>query len=119
MEEDYKPKVLPEFKYYKGEGTIHDNPYPREDIRSRFWHGECMFAGLLRDCQNEDEINEKMQYFAKDVPNWRAYLKEHHPNRSARFLRENTERQLAIALYIVTLWGKWCPYDSDDFILDY
>ena len=78
MEEDYKPKVLPEFKYYKGEGTIDDNPYPHEDVRSRFWHGECMFSGLLRDCQSEDEINEKIQYFAKDVPNWRTWLKEHN-----------------------------------------
>lgn len=119
MEENYKPKALSDFKYYKGEGNIDDNPYLREDVRSRFWHGECMFGGLLRDCQSEDEINEQIQYFAKDVPGWRAWLKEHKPNQSERFLRENTDRQLAIAIYIVTLWGKWCPYDSEDFIYDY
>lgn len=119
MENDYRSIVLPDFKYYKGEGTIRVNPYPNEDVRSRFWHGECMFSGLLRDCQSEDEINKKIENFAKDVPNWRTWLKEHYPNRSARFLRENTERQLAIALYIVLLWGKWCPYDSEDFIFEY
>ena len=119
MEKECSPKVLPDFKYYKGEGTIHDNPFPQEDARSRFWHGECMFANTLRDCKNEDEINERIRNWAKGVPRWRAWLKEHKPNQSARFLRENNERQLAIAGYIVTLWGKWCPYDSEDFIYDY
>ena len=111
MEEDYKPKVLPEFKYYKGEGTIDDNPYPHEDVRSRFWHGECMFANL--------DTEKTIKGYAADVVEWRKWLKEHKPSQSARFLRENTDRQLAFALYIVTLWGKWCPYDSEDFIFDY
>lgn len=119
MEEDNKPKVLPEFKYYKGEGTIDDNPYPHEDVRFRFWHGECMFSGLLRDCESEKDINDQIQHWAEDVPSWRAWLKEHKPNQSTRFLRENNDRQLAIALYIVLLWGKWCPYGSDDFIFEY
>ena len=107
------------FKYYKGVGTIHDNPFPSEDVRSRFWHGECMFCNTLRGCKDEKEVDDKIKPFAKDVPRWRSWLKKHKPNQSARFLRENTDRQLAIAIYIVTLWGKWCPYDSDDFILEY
>ena len=112
MNNKYRPKVLPEFKYYKGEGTIDDNPYPHEDVRFLFWHGECMFANL--------DTEETIKGYAADVVEWRKWLKEHVPNQSARFLRENTDRQLAIALYIVLLWGKWCPYDfSEDFIFDY
>ena len=111
MNNKYRPKVLPEFKYYKGEGTIDDTPYPREDVRSRFWHGECMFANL--------DTEKTIKGYAADVVEWRKWLKEHKPSQSARFLRENTDRQLAVALYIVTLWGKWCPYDSEDFIFDY
>ena len=83
MEEDYKPKVLPEFKYYKGEGTIDNNPYPCEDIRFRFWYGECMFANL--------DTEEIIKGYATDVVEWRKWLKEHKPNQSARFLRENTD----------------------------
>lgn len=78
-----------------------------------------MFSGVLSDCESENDINEKIRHWAKSVPKWRTWLKKHKPNQSARFLRENTDRQLAIALYIVTLWGKWMPYENGDFIYDY
>lgn len=119
MEQSYEPKVLSDFKYYKGKGTINDNPFPCEDIRSRFWHGECMLANLLEQCGSEDEENAKISVWAADVTRWRSLLKKHKTNQSARFLRDNTDRQLAIALYIVTLWGKWCPHEGEDFIFDY
>lgn len=110
--EEYRPRVLPEFKYYKGEGReFSDCPFEREDVRSRFWWGERMFAGL--DTENT------FKGYAADVVEWRKWLKEHKPNQAARLLRENTDRQLAVALYIVLLYGKWCPYDSDEFIFDY
>ena len=119
MEQEYCTKVLQDFKYYKGEGTIDENPFSHEDVRFRFWHGECMFANTLIGCKNEEEVNEHLSVWAKGVPRWRSWLKKHKPNQSAHFLRENTDRQLAIAAYIVTLFSKWCPYDSEDFIYDY
>lgn len=115
MEESNRRKVLPDFKYYKGE-DIHDNPYPYGDVRGRYWYGEMMFSGIVENNGNEDET---IQEWGRDVPRWREWLKEHKPNQSERFLRENTERQLAIAAYIVALFAKWCPYDSEDFIYDY
>lgn len=88
-----------------------DCPFEREDVRSRFWWGESMFAGL--------DTEKTFKGYAADVVEWRKWLKEHKPNQAARFLRENTDRQLAVALYIVLLYGQWCPYDSDEFIFDY
>lgn len=46
-------------------------------------------------------------------------LKKDYPNESAQLLKTNNDRQLCVALYIVLLYGKWCPYGSDDFIFDY
>ena len=34
MEQEYCPKVLPDFKYYKGEGTIDDNPFNYSNLYS-------------------------------------------------------------------------------------
>lgn len=113
MEEgEYRPRVLPEFKYYKGEGSeFEDCPFERDDVRSRFWWGERMFVSL--------DTEETFKGYAADVVEWCKWLKEHKPNQAARMLRENTDRQLAVAFYIVLLYGKWCPYGSDDFIFDY
>ena len=112
MEEDYKPKVLPDFKYYKGEDRDKCPFEVYKDVRARYWWGEMMF-GHLHDTE------EAIKGYSADVIKWREWLKEHVPNQSARFLRENTDRQLAIAYYIVLLYGKWCPYESEDFIFDY
>jgi hypothetical protein len=54
-----------------------------------------------------------------DVRKWKEWLKKHRPNQSAHLLKTNTDRQLCIALYIVFLYEKWCPGDSDEFIYDY
>lgn len=113
MEEDYRPKVLPDFKYYKGEDRDKCPFEVYKDVRARYWWGEMMF-GHLHDTE------EAIKGYSADVIKWREWLKEHVPNQSARFLRENTDRQLAIAYYIVLLWGKWCPYNfSEDFIFEY
>ncbi len=108
-------KVLEGFKYYKGE-DIHSNPYPYGDVRERFWHGEMMFSGCV---EHFDNVGELYQSYKNDAAQWCEWLKEHKPNQSARMLRENNEKQLIVAFYIVVLFGKWCPYDSEDFIFDY
>jgi hypothetical protein len=109
MELENKAIVLPEFKYYKGEEK---DPFPEDDIRRKFWWGEQMFSRL-------DNLEEQFKRFEKKVPRWRKWLKKHKANQSARFLKENTTCQLCIALYIALLWGKWCPYDDQEWIVEY
>ena len=111
MSNEYIPPVLPEFKYYQGEGE-NNLPFPRNDVRARYWRGERMFAGIH---DNERLFTDYMP----DVVKWKEWLREHVPNQSARLLKSNNDRQLCVAFYIVLLYGKWCPYDSDEFILDY
>ena len=111
MEENYKPIVLPEFKYYNGEDE-EKCPYQKDDIRSKFWWGELMFSRLCN-------LEEQFKRYENDVVEWRKYLLEHKPNQAARFLKQNSDRQLCIALYIALLWGKWCPYDDQEWIVEY
>lgn len=109
MESENKPIVLPEFKYYKGE---EEDPFPEDDIRRKFWWGEMMFSRL-------PNLEEQFKGFENDVLRWRKWLKKNKPNQSARFLKENSTRQLCIALYIALLWDKWCPYDDQEWIVEY
>lgn len=109
MESVNKPIVLPEFKYYNGEEI---NPFPEEDIRSAFWWGEMMFSGL-------HDLEEQFKRYEIYVVKWRNHLLKYKPNQSARFLKENSTRQLCIALFIAFLWGKWCPYDDQKWIVEY
>lgn len=109
MESENKPTVLPEFKYYKGEEVC---PFPENDIRRYFWWGEMMFSRL-------HNLEEQFKRYEKDVVEWRNHLLKHKPSQSARFLKENSTRQLCIALYITLLWGKWHPYDDQEWIVEY
>jgi len=109
MESEIKPIVLPEFKYFKGEK---EDPFPEDDIRRNFWWGEMMFSRLRN-------LEEQFKVYEKEVIEWRKYLLKHKPNQAARFLKENSNRQLCIALYIALLWGKWCPYDDQSWLVEY
>lgn len=97
------------FKYYKGE---EQDPFHENDIRGKFWWGEKMFSGL----NNQDEI---LHEYEKDVIEWRTWLQKHKPNQSANLLNSNTNRQLCVVFYIVLLFGKWCPYDNQEWIFEY
>ena len=111
MEEKDKHPILPEFKYYNGEDE--DNcPFPKNDVRSKYWWGERMFSR----CSNHYEL---IHEYEKSVKKWRIWLQKHKPNQAAHFLETNSTRQLCIAFYIVMLYGKWCPYDDLDWVLDY
>ena len=111
MNNENLPPVLKEFKYYKGEAE-NGSPFPSDDVRARYWWGERMFASI-------DDNERLFTDYMKDVKKWKEKLKKDYPNESAQLLKTNNDRQLCVALYIVLLYGKWCPYGSDDFIFDY
>ncbi|MDO4979858.1 MAG: hypothetical protein Q4E58_02995 [Prevotellaceae bacterium] len=113
MEEEYKLNIIPEFKYFKGdELEFADCPFDETDYRSKFWWGERM----LYRCTNHEEL---LKEYEKSIVDWCKWLLEHKPNQAARFIKLNTTRQLCVAFYIALLWGKWNPYDNQEWILEY
>lgn len=90
------------YKYYNRE---QDNPFSREDIRSRFWHGEMMFVTthqIVGDWKEHGKI----------------WLKE--ANKQIRELAARlTPEQFGVITYISALFGKWCPYDDQEWIVEY
>jgi hypothetical protein len=99
----------PTLKYYHRED---ENPFPPDDIRNKFWHGEMMFSNL----DNQEKV---LREYKKSVSEWKVWLNEHKQNQAARFLKENTTEQLCVAMYITLLWGKWCPNDEQEWIFEY
>lgn len=89
-------------KYYNREA---ENPYPHEDTRSNFWHGEMMFitthqsVGLWKDEGKAwlKETNEEIKHLASRL----------------------TPEQFGVVAYISALFGKRCPYDDQSWIIDY
>ena len=92
----------PTFKYFHRED---ENPYVANDVRSHFWHGEMMFVTTHQNvgCWKEEgkkclkEANEQIR------------------NLAARLSPE----QFGIVVYISTLFGKWCPYDDQSWLIEY
>ena len=90
------------YKYYNREDV---NPYPDEDVRSHFWHGEMMFVTTHQKVGEWKEIGKSCLKCAnEDVRNLAARL---------------TPEQFGVVIYISTLFGKWCPYDDQSWIIEY
>ena len=90
------------YKYYNREEK---NPYPHDDVRSKFWHGEMMFVTthqIVGDWKEHGKI----------------WLKE--ANKQIRELAARlTPEQFGVITYISALFGKWCPYDDQSWIVEY
>ena len=90
------------FKYYNGED---ESPYPRDDVRSRFWWGEMMFV--------KQELS---------VDNWRKegemWLEEAN-DQIKQLANKYSPEQFGVITYISCLYGKWCPYDDPLWIVEY
>ena len=90
------------FKYYNRE---EDNPFPHEDIRSHFWHGEMMFVTTH---QKVGDWKEKGKMCLKEG------------NEQIRKLAARlTPEQFGVVVYISALLGKWCPYDDQSWLIKY
>ena len=90
------------YKYYKGEK---DNPYPAEDVRSHFWHGEMMFV----------TTHQNIGGWKQEGKAWLKNANDDIRKLAARL----TPEQFGVVIYISTLFGKWCPYDDQSWIVEY
>lgn len=90
------------YKYYNRED---ENPYPADDIRNKFWEGEMKFVTNHQKVGEWKEIGKSCLKCAnEDIRNLAARL---------------TPEQFGVVIYISTLFGKWCPYDDQSWILEY
>ncbi|MBO7554063.1 MAG: hypothetical protein J6T82_08545 [Bacteroidaceae bacterium] len=114
MAEDFINISCDDFKYFHGEEK---NPYPDEDIRSKFWHGEMMFHYVIKK-QHEDLNYDFFKGLINDVKEWRKELSS--PNNPHHdFAERYNDKQITIVFYIAMLFGKWCPYDDLGWIFEY
>jgi len=90
------------YKYYNGEEK---SPYPENDARSHFWWGEMMFENSH---QSIDEWKELGIDWLKSANNEIKQLADKY-----------TLEQFGLITYISCLFGKWCPYDNQEWILEY
>lgn len=90
------------FKYYHFEG---ENLYPENDIRSKFWYGEKMFA------EGQLSIKEWMETGLEILKD----ASDEAKNKAVRYSPE----QFGIIVYIETLFTKWCPGENLDWIYEH
>lgn len=90
------------FKYYNRE---EENPFPHEDIRSHFWHGEMMFV----------TTHQNVGYWKEYGRSWLIEANEQIKQLASKY----TPEQFGVITYISALFGKWCPYDDQSWLVEY
>lgn len=90
------------YKYFNRE---EENPYPADDIQSKFWDGEKEFVTTH---QNIGYWKEEGKKCLKDA-------NEHIRNLAAKL----TPEQFGVVIYISALFGKRCPYDDQSWLVEY
>lgn len=89
-------------KYYHREDK---NPFPSDDIRKKFWHGEMMFV----------TTHQNVGGWKQDGKAWLKNANDDIRKLAARL----TPEQFGVVTYISTLFGKWCPYDDQSWLVEY
>lgn len=94
------------YKYYNREGwEPNDCPYAQDDVRSKFWCGEMMFV------KQHLPVGKWKEYGKK-------WLKTAH-EQIKQLAGKYTPEQFGVITYISALYGKWCPYDDQEWIVEY
>ena len=90
------------YKYYNRE---EENPFPHEDIRNSFWHGEMMFV----------TTHQNVGYWKENGRRWLNEANEKIKQLASKY----TPEQFGVIAYISALFGKWRPYDDQEWIVEY
>lgn len=98
------------FRYFKGEDK---NPFDldKEKAKARFWHGEKMYFSMV-----VPDVAKKDGYWIDEAKRIRPML-HGQAKLHAEQLRDD---QLAILIFVETLYRKWCPMDEySDWLYEY
>lgn len=90
------------YKYYNRED---DNPYPADDICNKFWHGEMKFV----------TEHQKVGEWKEEGKQWLKSANEQIKQLANKYSPE----QFGVITYISCLFGKWCPYDDQTWLVEY
>ena len=90
------------YKYYNREDV---NPFSENDVRNKFWHGEMMFVTTRQN--NGFWKNEGKEWLKTANDDIKELAKKYTPE------------QFGVLTYISALFGKWCPYDDQEWIVEY
>ena len=90
------------YKYYNRED---ENPFPENDVRNKFWHGEMMFVTTRQN--NGFWKNEGKEWLKAANDDIKELAKKYTPE------------QFGVLTYISALFGKWCPYNDQAWIVEY
>ena len=90
------------YKYYNREDV---NPFFENDVRNKFWHGEMMFVTTRQN--NGFWKNEGKEWLKAANDDIKELAKKYTPE------------QFGVLTYISALFGKWCPYDDQEWIVEY
>ena len=90
------------YKYYNREDV---NPFSENDVRNKFWHGEMMFVTTRQT--NGFWKNEGKEWLKAANDDIKELAKKYTPE------------QFGVLTYISALFGKWCPYNDQAWIVEY
>ena len=97
---------MPQYKYFKYEGwESEDCPFSNEDIRSKFWWGEMMF----------EKNHQDLCYWQEQGNNWLKNADEEIKQLASKYSSDI----FGVITYISCLFGKWCPMDHQEWIVEY
>jgi hypothetical protein len=92
----------PTFKYYHREEF---NPFPKDDTRGIFWEGEKKFFST----------NQNVSHWKQEGKEWLKTANEQIKQLASKYSPE----QFGVIKYISMLYSRHCPYDGQEWILDY
>lgn len=90
------------FKYYDREDK---SPFPQNDIRTLFWEGERMFI----------TNHQSVGYWKERGKEWLKTANEQIKQLANKY----TPEQFGVITYIPLQNGRHCPYDDQNWILEY
>ncbi len=94
------------YRYYNREDV---NPYPQEDVKSKFWHGEMMFVKHVTTRPNSGKWKEEGKKWLKNGAN------EQIKNLASRL----TPEQFGVVYYISALHSSFSPFSDQSWIVEY
>ena len=93
------------YKYYNRED---ENPFSPNDIRSHFWHGEMMFVKNIAAQGKEGKWKHEGKM-------WLKTANEQIKQLASKY----TPEQFGVITYISLQYCRHCPYDDQEWIVEY